>query len=195
MEPRISAKPYRIDRQVVDHAAQRVGLVETAPCEEERTYIQNKGVTIFQWRLLKLFKFMFDQELQRCRQVQELQGWISMKDRVRYSGMTFAQRMTYNEEIAEHIFKEWANMLGIDSLYRSSRKADKDDIEDRTHTIDVCIDTYRGELKKVKNRKKYRVVEPDDKTGALVSVSIQGVRNSSGKTVYQRFVQVLMMLA
>ena len=194
MEPRLS-ETYEVNQEMVDTAARRVGYDYCEPNEVEKAYFEGKGLTILQWKLLKLFKFMFDQELQRCRQIQDLQGWHGEKDRVRFSGLTFCQKMTQNEEIAESIFKSWATNLGIRHLYDISRKGDENDIEDRTHDFDACIDGFQRELKKVRNRKKYRVVEPEYKPGTLVSISIQGLRNTSGKSVYQRFVQVLKLLS
>ena len=54
MEPRIATELYELDRTMVDTAARKVGFEQSEPNEEEKIYIERKGLTIFQWKLLNL---------------------------------------------------------------------------------------------------------------------------------------------
>ena len=131
MEPRIAQETtngYEVDLEKVNRAAKKVGLFETfyvPPTPEESSYLKRKGLTVLQWRLLTLYKSMFDQELQIRKQEQQLR---QTGERIRCNGLCFKQKMLNNEEIAEHVFAEWANRIGINHLYNNSLGEDVHEI-------------------------------------------------------------------
>ena len=198
MEPRIGTKSqgYEVDMEKVNRAAKKAGMFEmffNPPNEEEYNYLLRKKLTILQWRLLCLFKKMLDQELIFRKQEQQL---ISCENKIHSTGLSFKQKMLENETIAEVVFSEWANRIGISHLYNLSLMGDENEIQRTGHCITTCIDDF--ERKIVKNKYKhesYAIVEPVAKRGKVVSVNLENnIRNTSGKDIYQRFCEVLRIL-
>lgn len=153
MEPRIvlETKGYEVDLEKVNRAAKKVGLFETfyvPPTAEETKYLARKGLTVLQWRLLTLYKRMFDQELQLQKQEQDLLQ--SGKRGVTCNGLCFKQKMLRNEAVAEAVFAEWANRIGINHLYSDSLGDDVHDITFKVFNNSSGRDVYQRFVKILK---------------------------------------------
>ena len=197
MEPRIGRQEngtitYEVDLGKVNRAVKKAGLTEqfyVPLSNEEGCVCARKGLSVLQWRLLNLFKHMFDQELDIASEEYDL-NFCGFKNPIRRTGLSFKQKMLKNEEIAEKVFSEWANRIGVNHLYNLSLRGDTYEIHSCNHSIVTCIDSNE-EIGYVQDDE---VTEPLCRRGVLISLSNEGLSNSSGKNVYQRFVQLLKSL-
>ncbi len=184
-------KTFLVQKKKAQRAAKKVGMSPqlflsrkskdyVRPSKEEKTYCRQKNLTIFQGRLRALFRLMLEQQLEEEAMKRDLNG----HGRVVCHGVTFKRLMLSNDEIAESVFSEWANRIGIAHLYHDARYG-QNEVSSASRNFLYCIDTPSSSLYE------------DDigcQRGMVVSVVSKGLADCSGLDVYERFCQLLRML-
>ena len=187
-------KTVLVLKQKAQRAAKKVGMSPklffsrkskdyVRPSKEEKAYCRQKSITVFQGRLRSLYRLMLEQRLEEEAMERDLNG----HGRVVCHGVTFKRLMLSNDVIAESVFSEWANRIGVAHLYHKFRYGENE-IPNLSHNFVYCIDTpdnysYEDDIDAT-----------DCQRGMVVSVVSQGLSDCSGVDVYERFCQVLKML-
>ncbi len=84
--------------------------------DEEQAAAQEKGLTVLQYRLRRLYKVMLEAELEERKQEEDL---LSGKSTIRISGLRLKEQMLSpgNLDAAEAVLAKWCNRLGISHIY------------------------------------------------------------------------------
>ncbi len=121
---------YEIDYNKVNRAFRKIGAEEllfNPPTEAQYNYLCHKKLSVLQWRLLELFKLMFDEELRLCKDEYDVSG---VGTPIRTLGGHLKDRMNNYPQIAEEVLSHWANRLGINHLYADSLGTDHCDVHE-----------------------------------------------------------------
>lgn len=113
---------YPIELEKVNQAFKMAGLFSKLydpPTEADFNYISRKNLTIFQWRLLNLFKKMLDDELYYAIREYDI---IGVKWKVHKYGIKLRDKMLRNPVLAEKVFSVWAERLDIKEVYNQFLK-------------------------------------------------------------------------
>ena len=180
MEDRIGVPIlFEVDLERVNLAYQKMGLSESLykPLNDEQIdYLKRKKLTVLQGRLLYLFKQMLDDELA----LRDEESRLNSGERILIAGLNFKSKMLKYEEIAEAVFAKWAGRIGISHLYNLSLQQEND-IHSRNHELYVCIDAYDD-------------FDEEISPGVIAPIAQEALHNTSGKTIYERFLAVLKSL-
>ena len=168
---------FEVDLDKVNQAYRKSGIMEKMlePLNEaQMKYLQEKELTVLQGRLLYLFKVMFENELEERE--------------IRTAGLSFKSKMLKYARVAEVAFKQWCGRIGVAHLYHSSLSCGEDEISMVHRDVLACFDaaelTFRDD----------EVTCFSEEKGTVAKISLGCLSNSSGKTVYQRFVNLLRTL-
>ncbi len=130
-----------VDKSKVDRTFRKLGMVDFLKrdlSDEEVAISKKKGYTPFQWKLIKGFHKMLDDELYLLR----LEHDFSDKN-VHTSGYTLRQLMNRYPNIAETVFEEWAMRIGINHLYARSLGEDLTELKGRVIKNGSCCSVYK----------------------------------------------------
>ena len=131
---------YELDRNRIARAFQKVGMLDfwkqsLPKCEIKLS--ERRGYSILQWKLLRCFRKMLEDELYQYKLEQETQGKF-----IKTYGLSLKQEVNNYPDISEHVFCEWAMRVGINHLYAVSRGSNIQDYMGRIIQDDPGLRVY-----------------------------------------------------